>query len=259
MRYIALFSLIMFIASNAYGERYEYRSDVDRIIPDYDSTGVTDTIFVPVHVAIEDINFYIGIGTENHMPWAEQVMIDVYSPQNIRVRINDWQGEGPPVNWYWVWYDTERIVDGPGHLDDYIGYDAYGPWVMHVFDNFEDREVYWYYWIAEIYGEPTTGIENEDLSGVPNDFELSGNYPNPFNSATAVKFGLPEEAEVNIAVYDVLGRLVRVLTDETLPAGYHRVVWDGRDQEKQAVSSGVYMLRMKSGDRSFDKRMTMVK
>jgi hypothetical protein len=193
------------------------------------------------------------------MPWAEQVMIDVYSPQSAPVRINDWRSEQPPVSWYWVWYDTEREVDGPGSLDDYIGYDAYGPWVLHVFDNFEDREVFWYYWIAEIYGEPTTSLENEDLSGIPEDFELSGNYPNPFNSATAVLFGLPVEAEVKIEIYDILGRLVRVLADDTMPAGYHRVVWDGRDAERQTVSSGVYMLRMQSGNRSFDRRITMLK
>jgi hypothetical protein len=130
---------------------------------------------------------------------------------------------------------------------------------MHAFDMFEDRQLYWYYWIAEIYGEPMTGLEDLDLTGVPEDFQLLGNYPNPFNSSTAIQFGLPEEADVKIEIYDVLGRLVRILTVETMPAGYHRVLWDGRDDDKSAVSSGVYLLRMKAGDRNFDKRMLMVK
>ena len=259
MKYWLLVSALLLLTAPVYAERYEYRSEVNLTIPDYDSTGVTDTIFVPTHIAIEDINFYIGIGTEEHHGWAEEVWIDVDSPQNVRVRINDWQSEEPPVYWYWIWYDTEREVDGPGHLSDYVGYDSYGPWIMNAFDMFQDREVYWYYWTIEIYGEPTTGLDDNDLTGIPEDFELTGNYPNPFNSATAIKFGLPVQAEVRIDIYDVLGRLVRVLADETLPAGYHRVVWDGRDEQKSTVSSGVYMLRMKSGDRVFDKKMSLVK
>ncbi len=256
MRYLFIIPALLLLTAPAYGERYEYRSDVNQLIPDSDSTGLTDTIFVPVHVMIEEINFFVGIGVF-HEPWAENVWVDVYSPAGGRVRLNGW--DVPRRHWYYVWYDTEREVDGPGHLDDYVGLDSYGSWSMNAFDMFDDRELTWFYWIIEIYGEPMTGLEDRDLSGIPEDFELLGNYPNPFNSSTAIQFGLPEQAEVKIEIYDVLGRLVRVLTKETLPAGYHRVVWAGHDEEKSSVSSGVYLLRMKTGDRSFDKRMTLIK
>jgi len=168
-------------------------------------------------------------------------------------------GGGNHINWYHVWYDTERPVDGPGSLDDYIGSDAYGPWVMHAFDMFPDRVVNWYSWHIEVYGEETTGIISEDPGGIPEDFKLLGNYPNPFNSSTAIKFGLPEQARVKIEIYDTLGRLVRTLTDETLSAGYHRVVWNGRNDSAEQVSSGAYLVRLQTGARILDKRMIMLK
>lgn len=259
MRSAAVLWLCLLLTATAYGERYEYRSDVNRDIPDYDSVGVTDTVLVPAHIAIEDINVYVGVGTEGHLPWAEEVWIDVYSPQRVRVRINDWRSEQPPINWYWVWYDTEREVDGPGSLDDYVGSDARGFWVMHVFDMFEDRQVHWYYWIVEIYGEPMTGLEDEDPAGIPGEYTLLGNYPNPFNSSTAIKFGLPEQAGVRIDIYDSLGRLVRSLAEASLAAGYHSIIWDGTDERRETVSSGVYLIRMKAGERTFDKRMVLLK
>jgi len=255
MRYFLIIPAILLLAVAANAERYEYRSDVNQDIPDFDSTGITDTIFVAEHVIIENINFFVGIGIIQE-PWAEDVWIDVYSPAGGSVRLNGW--DVPRIHWYYVWYDTEREVDGPGHLDDYIGLDSYGPWSMNAFDMFPDRDVTWYYWIVEVIGEPMTGLE-EDLGGIPEDFRLVGNYPNPFNSSTAIQFGLPEEAEVRIEVFDILGRRTRILADKTFPPGYHMAVWDGRDETRRAVSSGVYILRMKSGDRSFDKRMTMVK
>jgi len=256
MKYFVLILMAGFFIGPARAERWEYISEVNREIPDFDSIGVTDTIFVPVHAAIEDINFFVGIG-ELGGPWAEQVWIDVFSPGGLRVRINDWGGE--PINWYHVWYDTERQVDGPGSLDDYVGLDSYGPWVMHAFDMFPDRVVNWYNWKIEVFGDETTSVADENLSGIPDDFKLLGNYPNPFNSSTAIKFGLPEEAAVKIQIYDTLGRLVRSLLDRTLPAGYHRVIWNGRNNNAEQVASGTYLIRMQTSEKIFDKSMILLK
>ena len=258
MKYSIILLLGGLLIEPARAERWEYISEVNRQIPDFDSVGVTDTLFFPTHAAIEDVNIFVGIG-ELGGPFAEEVWIDVYSPQGGCVRINAWEGEGPPIDWYHVWYDTERPVDGPGSLDDYIGYDTYGPWVMHAADMFPDRVVFWYNWHIEVYGEEMTGIAEEKLNGIPEDFKLLGNYPNPFNSSTAIKFGLPEGAAVKIEIFDALGRLTRVLADNTLPAGYHRIAWHGKNEAGETVSSGVYLVRMTVAGRTFDKRMVLLK
>ena len=255
MRYVLIITLLFLFVSPALAERYEYYAEVNQVIPDFDSVGVTDTIFIPVHAIIEDINFYVGIGTIPE-PWAEDVWVDVYSPYGGMVRLN---GINPRIHWYYVWYDTDREVDGPGHLSDYEGLDCYGPWIMHAYDMFPDYFLSWYYWRIEVYGQPITGLNEQEKPEIPTDFTLEGNYPNPFNSVTTVRFGVPRTANVTITVFDILGRKVRTLADRDFTAGYHSVLWDGNDGSYRPVSSGIYLIRMQSGEREFVNRAVLLK
>ena len=79
---------------------------------------------------------------------------------------------------------------------------------------------------------------------VPNEFALRQNYPNPFNPSTTLRFALPREVKVRLVVIDLLGREVARLVDGTLPAGYHRVIWDGKTRRGKEAPSGVYIVRM---------------
>jgi len=93
----------------------------------------------------------------------------------------------------------------------------------------------------------------------PADFKLFPNYPNPFNPATTIKFTLPFETRVQIAIFDLSGRMVKVLIDRVMPAGEHFVTWDGTDESGNKVSSGVYIYRMYS-DKFVDvKKMILAK
>ncbi len=85
---------------------------------------------------------------------------------------------------------------------------------------------------------------------IPLSYRLEQNYPNPFNPQTTIRFGLPEEAEgktVQLKVYDILGREVKTLLNGRLKAGYHEVRWNGRNNQGQTVSSGVYFYRLQTG------------
>ena len=73
---------------------------------------------------------------------------------------------------------------------------------------------------------------------------LLPNTPNPFNPSTALRFALAQDATVELAVYDVRGRLVRAFTPRSYPAGGHAVTWDGRDQRSRGLASGVYQVRL---------------
>jgi hypothetical protein len=79
-------------------------------------------------------------------------------------------------------------------------------------------------------------------------YRLEQNYPNPFNPSTTFRFGMREKAHVSIKIYDVAGRLVRVLVDDVRDAGPHSVQWRGRNDRGSLVSSGIYFARMESGD-----------
>ncbi|MFN3820881.1 MAG: FlgD immunoglobulin-like domain containing protein, partial [bacterium] len=89
---------------------------------------------------------------------------------------------------------------------------------------------------------------------IPEEFFLSFNYPNPFNSLTRLEFGLPEEAEVVVKVYDLAGREVATLAQGKLQAGLHRVVWDARN-----ASAGLYIVRMEAGSFRAVRKMMLVR
>ena len=95
---------------------------------------------------------------------------------------------------------------------------------------------------------------DEDGLGMPQAFSLSPNYPNPFNASTTIKYALPEEAEVTINVYDILGRRIETLVSGKQPAGSHSVVWDAKD-----VSSGVYFYRIEAGEYSQTEKCVLLK
>jgi len=88
---------------------------------------------------------------------------------------------------------------------------------------------------------------------------LHQNTPNPFNPTTTISFTLPERARVTLAIYDVGGRLVRTLVDETVGEGYQEHLWDGKDAKGASVSSGVYFYTLQSSGRSITKKMLLLK
>ncbi len=86
------------------------------------------------------------------------------------------------------------------------------------------------------------------------EFSLSQNYPNPFNPSTNLKFGIPDLGFVSLKVYDALGKVVRTLVNESRPAGYYNVEFDGSD-----LPSGVYFYKLERGDFIETKRMLLIK
>ena len=99
----------------------------------------------------------------------------------------------------------------------------------------------------------------EEPAKLPTSYELSQNYPNPFNSATLIKFALPKDGDVSLELYNVLGEKVRTLVNADKKAGFYEVIWDGRSDEGIELPSGVYLLRMKSGDFNAEKKLMMLK
>jgi hypothetical protein len=89
--------------------------------------------------------------------------------------------------------------------------------------------------------------------------QLHQNEPNPFNPGTRIDFQLLAPESVHLAVYDIRGRLVRVLLDAPLPAGDAAVNWDGTDRLHQPVRSGIYVYRLETPTFSESKKMTLLR
>ena len=107
---------------------------------------------------------------------------------------------------------------------------------------------------------PTGAPEDGPLSPSGSVLGAVSNYPNPFNPSTTIQFELAAEASVSARVYDLAGRLVRVLeTSRSLPAGSHSLSWNGQDDGGRSVASGVYLVRVDDGASAKAHRMTLVK
>lgn len=93
-----------------------------------------------------------------------------------------------------------------------------------------------------------TNMEN---ASTPKRFALVGNYPNPFNPETTIRYELPEDVHVQLEVYDMLGRRVALLVDELQRSGSHVTRFNGAD-----LASGVYLYRLQAG--AFEKVSQMI-
>jgi PKD repeat protein len=94
---------------------------------------------------------------------------------------------------------------------------------------------------------------------LPEEFALDQNYPNPFNPKTEIRFALPKDRSVTLKIYNLFGQEIQTLADGDFKAGYHTVVWDGRDQRGNPVSSGIYLYRIQAGEFNVVKKMSLLR
>ena len=110
-------------------------------------------------------------------------------------------------------------------------------------------------------GSTTSGTgETVAAQEIPTDFQLSQNFPNPFNPVTSIRYGLPRDENVTLRVFNILGEEVAtLLNDEPRSAGFHVAIWDGRDQQGRQVASGVYVYRLQTEAVSQTKKLLLLK
>lgn len=165
-------------------------------------------------------------------------------------------------------------VDSPASADNPL---AIADWA-HSCPNIPDMWSSWVFWQYTSTGSipGVTGSVKRDLfngsvaelqalagmvpSSVPPGtwFSLSS-YPNPFNPRTTIRFDLPDDGPVRVAVYDVAGRLIRTLVDERRSQGSHAAVWDGRDGSGRNVPSGSYLARLEFDGKTESVRMGLIR
>ncbi|MBL7074258.1 T9SS type A sorting domain-containing protein [candidate division KSB1 bacterium] len=98
------------------------------------------------------------------------------------------------------------------------------------------------------------GIKETYLFNFLESFKLYQNHYNPFNPITTIKYGLPQESNVTLKVFNILGREVATLVDEHQTAGYHQINWDAT-----GYSSGIYFYQIQAGKFQKVRKMVLVK
>jgi hypothetical protein len=94
---------------------------------------------------------------------------------------------------------------------------------------------------------------------IPNVYALHQNYPNPFNPTTILRYDLPEDTQVRITIYDIMGREVRTLFNNQQNAGYKSVIWNATNNQGQPISAGVYLYSIEAGGFRQTKKMILLK
>ena len=102
-------------------------------------------------------------------------------------------------------------------------------------------------------------IATSDQTPRPTGFRLYGNYPNPFNPSSTIRYDLPEAARVTLAIYDVMGREVARLVDGSMDPGAHTVEWNGQDRAGRLLPSGVYIVNLTTPQDRRSIRMLLLK
>jgi hypothetical protein len=108
-----------------------------------------------------------------------------------------------------------------------------------------------------VSGSRATAVADESTTRTES--WLAPGRPNPFTSATTIRFVLPQSGPVELKVLDTGGRLVRTLQAGTLPPGPHEASWDGRDEHGSPLASGVYFCVLRAGARTFEQRLVLVR
>jgi hypothetical protein len=106
----------------------------------------------------------------------------------------------------------------------------------------------------------TVSAVNGPAQPHPSAYSLSANFPNPFNPETEIHYSLPAAGPLHalrIAVYDRLGRRVKILFEGAQPAGTHSIRWDGTDEQGRLLPSGVYMLRFQADGFNETRKMAL--
>jgi hypothetical protein len=168
----------------------------------------------------------------------------------------------PPIVWEPQWGNKVGFSVAVGFDDSmwvdttcpwphsWVGSSPSGPWEVYDQGNFMIR--------ITVQGK-YTAVPWETDEKIPKTFSLSNNYPNPFNSQTTIEYALPKESKVKIVIYNVLGQRVKTLLDQREPLGYKRVVWDGKNQNGETISSGIYFYRIEAEGFVQSKKMLLLK
>lgn len=180
--------------------------------------------------------------------------IGIFTESGLCVGAASWSGRGSLG--IAAWKNDPRT-------DRIDGFRSGEPMIFKFWDAKKQQEMILHPGFSKGDGQFETGaFASVDLSAesVPGTFALYQNYPNPFNSETLIVFDLPQDEKVELKIFNLEGVEIRTLVQNlTLHAGSHQFRWDGLDEKGRAVSSGIYLYRLKTTSSVLIKKATLIK
>ncbi len=149
---------------------------------------------------------------------------------------------------------TIAIVDSTGPIPT-----GAGRWMYPLTDGLPRYVVVTGGALSEYILSDSTATDVSDRPGIPANFSLSPNYPNPFNASTIIEYSIARGSQVSLTVYNSLGQKVADLVGRHQVAGHYRILWDGTDSRGKSVASGVYFYRLEAGEFVQSRKMLVLK
>jgi len=238
-------------------------------LPAVTTTYVDDTALNGQEYTYSVIALYAD-PTGEATPVTATAQLKVFNPPTLQVFSTE------VVELRWIAPDVHQ------HLATLTGYQIYrdgvilangtitDPNTLAFIDSSVESDVIYIYYIVATYtnpvgvSEPSNEVTGQPVSDydeviVPTVTKLDGNYPNPFNPETVIRFAVAKNDNVIINVYNVSGQLVRSLVNGSYKVGMHQAVWNGLDNSGRPVSSGIYFYRMNTSEYVAVKKMLLLK
>ncbi|MDO9577986.1 MAG: carboxypeptidase regulatory-like domain-containing protein [Candidatus Cloacimonadales bacterium] len=222
----------------------------------FDSAELLIGDFLTADLLIHNNSNYTTDGDDYVIP-VTLTITGFIPPTNLFVDVNTWlftwdAPPGPNLLGYNVFLDDMAIPIGTTASTQWQYTDLVGgqPYVAGVSAVYDDG-------VSQVMQYQFTPVNAGNI--IPLVTELKGNFPNPFNPDTKIAFSLNKQSHVQITVYNIKGQLVRTLVDEERDADNYTVIWNGTDNSRKPVSSGVYFYKMKTDGYVSTKKMIMMK
>lgn len=216
-------------------------SSVETFVVDAGQTVATPIAASPIN------NVNVGSATAPTLSWALPVPVENEALLTYQLEVADNKEMNSPK--------TYEGIQTPYAVVDQLEAGTYYWRVKSIDEDGAESD----YSKIEVFQTDGAITDVDDINELPESFSLEQNYPNPFNPETNVRFALPEASNVTLKIYNVLGQEVRTLVNESMTAGVHNTVWNGRDNNNNEVTSGIYIYKIVAGQFVQSKKMILLK
>jgi len=215
------------------------------------NSSITETLVAPLNGFDLSFSRKVSIVT-NSKPIITQILPAANQPlrasrfDTVKFNVSAYDPDNDFLTYSWMLNDGVSPVGFGANYNFYPFFAGLGEHRVRlvVSDQKDTVMVHWKVVVS------TTSV-NERTEPLPKTFALQQNFPNPLRNAealTVISYQIPKQAEVILAVYDLLGRRVRLLEQSQKAAGFYSAIWDGRDKVGVRVKSGLYFVRMQAGE-----------